>query len=66
MFPPLSKVAGAVRALRLRWPNPILATVGVGGPFNGLPRFPFQVGECVSRTLYFVRSSWNGRREANT
>lgn len=37
------------RALRLRWPNAIEATVDLGGPFNSLPRLPFQVGECVWR-----------------
>ena len=46
--------ARALRALRLRWPNPILATVGVGGPFNELPRLPFQLAECVSRTARFM------------
>ena len=42
------------RALRLRWPNPVQATVGVGGPFNELPRLPFQVGECLMRSAYFL------------
>ena len=42
------------RALRLRWPNPIQATVCVGGPFNELPRLPFQLWECVLRTAYFI------------
>ena len=42
------------RALRLRWPNPIQATVRVGGPFNELPRLPFQLWECVLRTAYFI------------
>ena len=42
------------KALRLRWPNPIQATVHVGGPFNELPRWPFQLLECVSRTAYFI------------
>jgi len=42
--------AGVLKALRLCWPNPILATVEVGGPFNELPRLPFQLGQCVSRT----------------
>ena len=46
--------AQLLRALRLRWPNPIQATVGVGGPFNELPRLPFQLLECVSRTAYFM------------
>jgi hypothetical protein len=52
----LRRPAAALKGLRLRWPNPIQATVGVDGPFNGLPRLPFQLGECVSRTLEFVRS----------
>ena len=47
--------AGTLKALRLRWPNPIQATVGVGGPFNSLPRLPFQIGECLVRTLRFAR-----------
>ena len=46
--------AHLLKALRLRWPNPIQATVGVGGPFNELPRLPFQLLECVSRTAHFV------------
>jgi hypothetical protein len=45
----------ALRGLWLRWPNPIEATVGVGGPFNSLPRLPFQLGECVVRTVRFAR-----------
>ena len=44
-----------LRALRLRWPNPIQATVSVGGSFNEMPRLPFQLWECVSRTAYFLR-----------
>jgi len=43
-----------LRTIRLRWPNPIQATVGVGGPFNELPRLPFQLWCCVSRTAYFM------------
>ena len=46
--------AHLLRAIRLRWPNPIQATVGVGGPFNALPRLPFQLWECVSRTTHFI------------
>ncbi len=42
------------KALRRRWPNPVQATVGVGGPFNELPRLPFQVGECLMRSAYFL------------
>ncbi len=43
------------KALRLRWPNPIQATVRVGGPFNELPRLPFQLAECIIRTMRFLR-----------
>ena len=46
--------AQLLKELRLRWPNPIQATVHVGGPFNELPRLPFQLLECVSRTAYFI------------
>ena len=38
----------------LRWPNPIQATVRVGGPFNALPRFPFQAAEFLSRSLQLM------------
>jgi putative nucleotidyltransferase-like protein len=44
----------ALRALRARWPNAIEATVGVRGPFNAIPRLPFQLAECVSRTARFT------------
>ena len=46
--------AHLLKALRLRWPNPIQATVRVGGPFNDLPRLPFQLMECLLRTVYFI------------
>ena len=45
---------GLFKALRLRWPNPIQATARVGGPFNELPRLPFQVAECFRRTGKFL------------
>lgn len=35
--------------LRQRWPNPILATISVNGEFNNLPRFPYQLANCVTR-----------------
>jgi len=40
-------------ALRLRWPNPIEATIGLRTSFGGLPRLALQVGECVRRTALF-------------
>jgi hypothetical protein len=35
-----------------RWPNPIEATIGLGGPINAIPRLPFQLAECFSRTAW--------------
>lgn len=46
--------SGGIEALRIRWPNAIEATVNVHGPFNELPRLPFQVGECLRRTARFA------------
>jgi len=43
-----------IKALRLRWPNPIQTTVRVGGPFNELPRLPFQLWECVLRMVHLI------------
>lgn len=51
----LGHPAAFLWGLRLRWPNPVEATVGVGGPFNGLPRLPFQIGDCLLRTAQFTR-----------
>jgi hypothetical protein len=52
----LHRPRGIVHALAMRWPNPVEATVGVGGPFNALPRWPFQIGDCIRRGLGFVGS----------
>lgn len=51
----LRNPSGLLNDLRNRWPNPIEATVSVGGPFNDLPRLPFQVGDCIARSARFVR-----------
>ena len=40
---------GLGKALRERWPDPILATVSVNGRFNNFPRWPYQIANCVSR-----------------
>ena len=39
---------------RSHWPNSIEATVGMNGPFNEMPRLPFQVGNCVVRAFNFL------------
>ncbi len=51
-----AEVSEALRALVLRWPNGIEATVGVGGRFNDLPRLPFQLAECVRRSVRWAGS----------
>jgi len=50
----LRNPSGLLSDIRARWPNPIEATIYMRGSFNGLPRWPFQVGECVGRTLRFL------------
>ena len=46
--------AGLSRDVRNRWPDPIEATISLGGPFNDWPRLPFQLGNCVSRAVRFL------------
>lgn len=43
-----------MRALRRRWPNPVEATANTGAPFNGLPRLPVQLADCVGRLARFL------------
>ncbi len=54
---------GVLQAIRSRLPNAIEATVGVRGPFNEMPRFPFQVGESFLRTTRFLMQLPSLRRE---
>jgi hypothetical protein len=56
---------GLFADLRRRWPNPIEATVYTGGPFNELPRWPFQVAECIARTAKFVSRLPKALQERN-
>ena len=53
---------GLWRDLLNRWPNPIEATVRVGGEFNEWPRWPFQLANCLARAGRFL----GGAREAAT
>lgn len=48
---------GLWEALRVRWPNPILATVSVNGKFNQSPRWPYQLGNCFLRLGQFLTHS---------
>ena len=43
-----------LQGLRDRWPNPIEATITMNGPFNELPRLPFQIGNCLYRSTAFL------------
>jgi len=54
---------GLLKDLRCRWPNPIEATVYLGGPFDRAPRWPFQLGECVVRAAKFARRAPAALRE---
>ena len=50
----LRRPIGLPSALRARWSYPIQATIRMNGPFNELPRFPFQLadyGTHVARSL---------------
>jgi hypothetical protein len=49
--------------LRAHWPNAIEGTIGVNGPFNELPRLPFQLGNCALRTMAFLRQMLIKRRD---
>ncbi|MGA9772816.1 MAG: nucleotidyltransferase family protein [Blastocatellia bacterium] len=42
------------KALRRRWPNPVEATFNLKAPFNGFPRFPFQIGDYIAQSLSFL------------
>jgi hypothetical protein len=46
----IRRPSGIMDAVRIRWPNPIEATVGVHGPFNDFPRLPFQLAACLVRS----------------
>jgi len=55
--------AGILEALRVRWPNAIEATIGVRGPFNELPRLPFQIGDAILRTAKFLAQAPSSQRQ---
>jgi hypothetical protein len=47
---------GLLRELGRHWPNPIEATVGLGAPFAGVPRFPCQLAFAAIRAARFARA----------
>ena len=44
-----------LKNLRTHWPNGIEGTIGVSGPFNEMPRLPFQLGNCAIRAVDYLR-----------
>lgn len=44
-----------LEGLRSRWPNAVEATIVVNGPFNNLPRLPFQLGSYLARAISFLQ-----------
>jgi hypothetical protein len=43
----------SLKRLRCHWPSPVEATIGLNGPFNEIPRLPFQLGNCFVRAMNF-------------
>ena len=56
---------GLGKELPRHWPNPIEATMTLKGPFNELPRLPFQIGHLFSRTAALL-AQLCGLSEAGT
>lgn len=54
MMSQLRSRSGLGKALRDRWPDPILATISVNGRFNSFPRWPYQLASCMSRIVRLV------------
>lgn len=50
--------------VRLRWDRPIQATLDVNGPFNGLPRLPFQLAAAALRLPELIRAVPGATRRA--
>jgi hypothetical protein len=51
---PVSLLRNLPNEIRRHWPNPIEATMTLRGPFNRLPRLPFQVGHVISRSAVLL------------
>jgi Uncharacterised nucleotidyltransferase len=47
--------ASLPRALRVRWRNPVEATIRTRAPMNDLPRLPFQVYNVLQQASSFVK-----------
>jgi hypothetical protein len=60
----LGRPVALARALALRWPNAVEATMGVRAPFNDLPRFPIRIAESIRRSALFALRAGGARKEA--
>lgn len=62
MMSHLRSQGNLLAGLRHRWPNAIEATTTMNGPFNDLPRLPFQIGSALRRIGAFLAQlpkAWN-------
>ncbi len=66
MTPAWRTPAYALKGLPDHWPNPIEGAIGVRGPFNELPRLPFQIGNCLGRTADFFLQQAKRTRAAKS
>ncbi len=63
---PVRLLRDLMKELPRHWPNPIEATMTLNGPFNDLPRLPFQVGHVFSRTAALALQLSGFARWANS
>lgn len=66
-YPPMASYlrhpVGVLKALRKRWPDPLESTIRLRGPFNELPRMPFQIGYSFLRIAKFLAHLPKQQRE---
>ncbi len=61
----LAHPIGLLRAVRQRWPNPVLATMSLNQPFNNLPRLPYQLGNWGLRLARLVTGDRVGNNDVS-
>jgi hypothetical protein len=55
----LRRPRGLLKDLRRRWPGPVEATVAARVRFDSLPRWPFQLANCLTRAAHFLAGTSN-------
>jgi hypothetical protein len=63
MLATLRNRTGLLQALRDRWPDPIQATIWMGGSFNELPRLPYQLRYFQAQATRFLARLSRGSQE---